>query len=150
MLVIHQSAITLIPLTCDVINTHQSITVAPDNTRQQVNSQRLKLELTVESRKNEHKVYLCAWGTRRQSTWSNPTQQLLWHELKKMLRLQVSEHTVHGSLLQIALCSHRVPKLTNKCPQWVFEHQNQTMEQWKKRPGLMNHVFFLAAVTRRP
>ncbi|MCI4380731.1 hypothetical protein PGIGA_G00243310 [Pangasianodon gigas] len=52
---------------------------------------------------------------------------------------QVQEHTVHRSLLRMGLCSCRpvrLPMLTHvhrrKHLQWACEHQNWTMEQWKK------------------
>lgn len=52
---------------------------------------------------------------------------------------KVSEYTVHRSLLRLGLRSRRsvrVPMLTPvHCPtrqEWVDEHQNWTMEQWKK------------------
>jgi len=52
---------------------------------------------------------------------------------------KVSEYTVHHSLLRMGLYSCRpvrVPMLTpghhRKHQQWVCEHQNWTIEQWKK------------------
>uniref|UniRef100_A0A3Q3JTD4 Transposase Tc1-like domain-containing protein n=1 Tax=Monopterus albus TaxID=43700 RepID=A0A3Q3JTD4_MONAL len=76
---------------------------------------------------------------------------------------KVSEHTVHRSLLRMGLCSRRpvrlpvlTPVLHQKRLQWAREHQNWTMEKWKKVAWsgesrfLLHHVDGQVHVRRLP
>lgn len=55
----------------------------------------------------------------------------------------------HRFLLYTGLCSHRLIRVSlltfvhcQNHLQKAYEHQHWTMEQWKRWPGLINHVFF--------
>jgi len=78
-------------------------------------------------------------------------------------RRNVSQSTVHCTLLRMGLRSRRqvrVPMITpvhrRKCLQWAREHQNWTLEQWKKVAWsdeshfLLDHVDGRVRVCRLP
>ena len=80
-------------------------------------------------------------GNEGYPVWSEPTEGQLWHVTENFNgghRRNVSQSTVHRTLLRMGLHSRRLVRVSmmtsvhhRKRLQWARERRNWTLEQWK-------------------
>lgn len=87
-------------------------------------------------------------GNKGKPVWANSTENLLWHNFKKLfltiiVRCQNPHSVPSCSLWGCVAATEQFESHADPCPllkvlQWGHRHQNWTMQQW---PVLINHFF---------